>query len=99
MMSGKAELSVKRRKDPENKGFSDTASRKECPERRAVSGLSVPKKHSQKTNDLIGSTPKPDRITEGQRGWNLEPSKSIFPSRLGRSNRDEEKLKPPPKAD
>jgi hypothetical protein len=30
-----------------------------------------------KTNDFIGSTPKPDRITEGQRGWNLEPQKGI----------------------
>ena len=44
-----------------------------CPEWRAVSGFPVPKKHHEKANDLIGSTSKPDRITEGQRGWNLEP--------------------------
>jgi hypothetical protein len=43
-----------------------------------VSGFPVPKKHHQKANDLIGSTPKPDRITEGQKGWNLEPLKSRF---------------------
>jgi hypothetical protein len=49
-----------------------------CPEWRAVSGFAVPKKHSQKANDFIGSTPKPDRITEGQKGWNLEPFKSRF---------------------
>jgi hypothetical protein len=36
------------------------------------------KKHNQKANDFIGSTPKPDRITEGQKGWNLEPLKGRF---------------------
>jgi len=38
-----------------------------------MSGFTVPKKHGQKANDYIGSTSKPDRITEGQRGWNQEP--------------------------
>jgi hypothetical protein len=57
--------------------------RNECPEWRAVSGFSVPKKHSKKANDFIGSTPKPDRITEGQRGWNLEPSKRRFSGQDG----------------
>jgi len=42
-----------------------------CPAFFRVSGLAVPRKTRRKPNDLIGSTPKPDRITADQRG--VEP--------------------------
>jgi hypothetical protein len=64
-----------------------------------VSGFSVPKKQLQKANDLIGSTPKPDRITEGQKGWNLEPQKDVFKARPCLCNRATGEFKPSPKAD
>jgi hypothetical protein len=44
-----------RRNKPEravNQGFIKGFSRKECPEWRAVSGFSVPKKHAEKANDV-----------------------------------------------
>jgi hypothetical protein len=53
----------------------------ECRVSKTVSGLAIPRKTRENANDLICSTPKPDRITEDKMGWNLEPSKSQFSGR------------------
>jgi hypothetical protein len=44
---------------------------------------------SKKANDLIGSTPKPDKITAGQWGSNLEPTKSPLSGHCGLIRHDE----------
>jgi len=69
---GNVELSGIRRKQAEYKGYLMILSRKECRVSVYLSGFSVPIKTLKKPNDMMPSTPKPDRITVDQIGWRVE---------------------------